>query len=140
MNVGLRMPCGAGHLQSQTNALATTGRGVAGARAAHFARSGRGEQKSGGDWFHAGIEFPSTRGVADIYGTQSCPTESDCAGAEQEDELSRHELHTGQRNRVVTLGRGDDGLEAVALFPDVHLQRLAGEHYAGEPGAVAANS
>ena len=49
----------------------------------------------------------------------------------------RDQLHSGQRHRVVALGRGDDRLKAVALFPDVRLERLAGEHHACEPGAVA---
>ena len=55
-------------------------------------------------------------------------------------ELSRHQLHTGQRNRVIAFRRGDDSVKAVALFPDAGLEGLAGEHHAGEPGAVAANS
>lgn len=80
---GLRMPCGAGHLQSRTNALATTGCGVAGARGAHFARSGRGGKKSGGDWFHAGIELLSTRGVADIYVTRAAPRSQIVLGRNQ---------------------------------------------------------
>jgi hypothetical protein len=33
--------------------------------------------------------------------------------------LSRRQLHTGQRTGLVTLGRSDDGLDAAALLPDV---------------------
>jgi diguanylate cyclase len=52
----------------------------------------------------------------------------------------RHQFDAGQRHSGVALGCGDDGLEAFALFPDVHLELLAGEHHACEAGAVTADA
>src|SRR4029077_15352386 len=54
--------------------------------------------------------------------------------------LRRNQLHAGERHRVIAFWRGDDRLEAVALFPAARLQHLAGEHHTGEPGTVAADS